>query len=113
MSFSSRPGNSVVISISLSVSLTSMLGISSREGKPAKPREKPSNRRSTSCCKAENGLDEKRATPRSFPTGIRDFNVMVGPPKSHYEPFELAGTPPHLQGSALIEVKPWLARRRY
>src|SRR6202022_5165436 len=76
MSFSSSPGNSAVISISLSVSLRSMLGIISRAGKPEKPREKPSNKRSISCCSAEKGLDMGCVTPRSLPMGIRDFNVM-------------------------------------
>src|SRR6476620_1867571 len=103
MSFSSRPGNSAVISISLSVSLRSMLGITSRDGKPAKFREKPSNKRSISCCSAENGLEMERVTLRSLPTGIRDFNVMDDPPNLSH--ISLGDISSQRQGFTVTEVK--------
>src|ERR1019366_2032008 len=111
MSFSSRPGNSAVISISLSVSLRSIVGISSRDGNPAKLREKPSNKRSISCCRAENGLDAERVKPRSLPTGINEFNTMVDPPDwQTFEPSRLIEITAYLRRESLIEVKAgWLA----
>src|ERR1700737_1003970 len=65
----------------------------SRAGKPEKLREKPSKRRSISCCSAENGLDVRCVTTRSPATGIREFNVtddllyqnenLIGSARSH------------------------------
>jgi hypothetical protein len=70
-----QPGSSAVISITLSVSLISMLGIVV-VAKPGILRVTPSNSRSISCCRRENGLVSRRVMARWVPTGITDFVFM-------------------------------------